>query len=94
MLAGGGEEDPCANADLFRRWVAYSAVAWPASAGIHTILMNMDVTPGLATLAGPVTTGSRIFSTGGYVGLPFDYWRGDMEFMVEVLASPLHRGAL
>jgi len=56
--------------------------------------MNMDVTPGLASLAGPASTGARFFSTGGYVGLPFDYWRGDMEIMVEVLASPMHRGSL
>lgn len=98
VLSCGTEEDPAALSSIFRRWTCYKIFSWAGSSASGTRLLHLDVTPGLAMLAGATGDGThdnvRFFSTAGYVGLPFNWWRGDMEIMVEPFGTPFHRGTL
>lgn len=98
VLACGTEEDPAALSSIFRRWTCYTVFSWSGASAVGTRLLHLDVTPGLAMLAGATGTGVtdnvRFFSAAGYVGLPFQWWRGDMEIMVEPFGTPFHRGTL
>jgi len=71
-------------------------VSWAASAAADSRLLHFDITPGLAMKAGGsgTTDPIRMLSTAGYVGLPFEWWRGDMEVMVEPFGTSMHRGTL
>lgn len=86
--AGGTQEDIGAFPSLFKRWVLADSADWAPSDPNDTRLLTFPVAPGVASNVGSGVS----LCTGGYVGLPFDRWRGDMEYMVEVVCSSLHRG--
>lgn len=94
QLGGGPEivgqdgEDVASFSSLFERWVFLASLAWSTQTN-DTRLYHCDVTPSLVS-----DVDLQTMCTGGFVGLPFAQWRGDMEFCVEVICSPLHRGTL
>lgn len=89
-IGGGIEGDPTTFADLFARWTLIGKSSWTTSSAVGTNLMDIPVTPGICASV----LGVRYPSTCAYVGLPFQRWRGSMEYMIFVPTSPYHRGAL
>jgi len=89
-MAGGSSEDCLANAAMFQRWTIVKQFTWTPSAGSGDVLDSLYVSPSYCR------SDSRIMAmtTAGYVGLPFAYWRGDMEYLVILPVSKLHRGSL
>lgn len=82
-LACGTEEDPTACSSLYKRWVCYGVWSFDHTMANDTRIMHCDVTPSLLSLAhGGSGSSGRFMSTAGYIGLPFEFWRGDMEFEV------------
>jgi hypothetical protein len=89
-IGGGIESDPTAFADLFPRWTLIGSADWAYNTDVDTNLMNIPVTPGICA----AVLGIRYPTVCAYVGMPFQFWRGGMEYMVYVPTSPFHRGTL
>lgn len=90
MAGVSGPSDCLALADLFNRWTIVGGFTWAPSQATGTILFEIPVTPFFSqgsALRCPLTTA-------GWYGLPFQYWRGDMEYLVVLPVSKLHRGDL
>lgn len=90
-LADSPGEDVASYASLFNRWTFLSKTTWTNSASPGDNLVTAYVSP--FTCYRP-TAGECAFCVAGYVGLPFSYWRGDMEYLIVVPASKFHRGTL
>jgi len=89
-LVGGTELDVMSNASLFSRWTVVSQHAWSPSDEAGSNLLSLPVTPFFGRGSG----GYIRFPVAGYVGLPFNFWRGDMEYLVVIPVSKFHRGSL
>lgn len=89
-LCDGDGADCTAFASVFSRWTLISRFTWTPSASPNTILTTLPVTP----FYGTVRDGVYHMTTAGFCGLPFLYWRGDMEYRICVPVSKMHRGTL
>jgi len=89
-LAGGNNLDVMANASLFSRWTIVSQHAWSPADAAGANLLSIPVTPFFGRGSG----GFIHFPVAGYVGMPFNFWRGDMEYLVIIPVSKFHRGSL
>jgi hypothetical protein len=89
-IGGGIEGDPCTYEDLFSRWTLVRSATWSNSDPINKILLGFQVSPGICN----ELLGVKYSLTCAYVGAPFRYWRGSMEYMIVVPTSPFHRGTL
>jgi len=87
-------EDVCAYEKLFARWTLLSATTWAPGQAAGTQLYTFYVTPFLGNGVSTTTNTNVSLPVAGFVGLPFNYWRGDMEYMVIIPVSKLHRGTL
>jgi len=76
---------------LFEKWTLVGTFPWAVSDAQGAILFRFPVTPFVSRVA--LTTGGTL-TTAGYVGLPFMYWVGDMEYKFLIPVSMLHRGVL
>ncbi len=83
-------QDELAFGNLFDRWTLLSQFAWSQATATGNSLGTINVAPLFCAATRP----NMHFTTGGYVGLPFSYWRGDMEYWINISASSLHRGSL
>ncbi len=95
LLVSNHSEDCMAFTSLFDRWTFVKKLTWDGSAAVGTVLGSLPVTP-LFGLADTATSGDPMVRWGpaGYVGNCFRYWRGDMEYLVIIPVSKLHRGNL
>ncbi len=86
--------DPCAYESLFERWTLIQQATWAPAAVAGSTIASLYVTPfyGLGAAGAELTTIN--LTTAGYVGLPFNYWRGDMEYLIVIPVSKLHRGTI
>lgn len=75
---------------LFGRWGHVKTMTWSQSQGSGADVGDVWVSPFYAKSVDNVFS----FTTTGYVGLPFEYWRGDMEYMIVIPTSKVHRGSL
>lgn len=93
-LVGGPQEDVASFTSLFSRWTLVKSYTWAPGAAANSVLGQFPVTPSLFT----TTSGSNVVNVtttvAGYVGAPFAYWRGDMEYLIVVPVSKFHRGSL
>jgi len=89
MMGLDGQDD-ASFASLFQRWTLVSQFDWGSGDLVDQVLADIPVTPSFARNTGRTVN----FTTAGYVGLPFQYWRGDMEYLVVIPVSKLHRGSL
>lgn len=89
-VGGATDDDPCSFQNLFSRWTLVAKTSWATTDAATTELLRIPVTPGLAKKLLNVW----YLQPCGYVGLPFRYWRGGMEYMIIVPVSPYHRGML
>jgi hypothetical protein len=90
-LAGFDDKDCLSTADLFNRWTHVKTFTWSYSTPQDSLVVSVPITPMYATGG---TDAKFQFMTAGYFGLPFKYWRGDMEYLVVLPVSKLHRGSL
>lgn len=87
---GGGEgEDPMSFGSLFERWTLVRSFSISKATPVGGVY-NIPVTP---TLPG-VTLGRAFHTVAGYVGLPFSYWSGDMEYLIYIPSSANVKGSL
>jgi len=90
LLVGVNNQDPLAFASLFARWTLVKTFTWDGASGPGATLGTLPVTPMLGV--GDNTTAN--LGPAGYIGTQFTYWRGDMEFLIVIPVSKLHRGNL
>jgi len=87
-------EDQLAFPSLFARWTLIKEMTWSPTQTTSTILGSVPVTP-FYSIGSTGASDCTLYPTvAGYCGLPFKYWRGDMEYMVIIPVSKLHRGTL
>lgn len=84
-------EDELAFPSLFKRWTIISDTLWAPAATLGSIVDRAYVAP-LYTQY--YSSGLWPLTTGGYVGFPFQNWRGDMEYRLDIICSNLHRASL
>lgn len=90
-LVGGASEDCLANADFFNRWTLIHTTTWNSSDPTGEEICSIPVSPSYCYSS---SANSLAMTTAGYYGLSFEYWRGDMEYLLMVPVSKFHRGAL
>jgi len=90
-ISGVDHSDPSAFQAIFEKWTLISTANWAMTQANGTILTSVPVTP----YTGPATSSNLCaLTTAGFLGLPFMYWRGDMEYMLLIPVSKFHRGSL
>lgn len=89
-LVNGHPEDILSNVDFFSRWTIIGSGTWSTTAVSGDPILDFYVSP---SYAGGTIAGAQ-FTTAGYYGLPFSYWRGDMEYMLTFPISSFHRGSV
>lgn len=87
-VGGGDGDDPTTFQDLFQRWTIVDV--FNVNTSSTGIVRQLGVTP---FLAGRLL-GATYLQPGGFVGLPFSYWRGGMEFLVYIPSSSNLEGKL
>lgn len=90
-IGGGDGSDAASFAYLTQHYVLVAYTAWTTSDAKGAVLDYYPVSP-YFTLAD--TNAGAVFPLAGYLGLPFSYWRADMEYKVVIPVSKFHRGAL
>lgn len=91
-LVGATAEDPLSTASFFQRWARISTFTWATTDVADTLLKKIWVSP-YATDAWTGNDKVRL-TAAGYYGMGFDNWRGDMEYLVVIPVSKIHRGTL
>lgn len=91
MLHSQEEVDVASFESLFARWTLVEQFLWNPEDQPGELLDVMSVSPFFSNTFADTGTG---LTTAGYVGLPFEWWRGDMEYMIVIPVSKLHRGTL
>jgi hypothetical protein len=89
-IGGGDGEDVAATASLYARWTIIDTFEWAGDQAEGVILRTIPVSPFYAQQV----LGALYPTPAGYVGLPFRYWRGGMEYRIVVPVSVYHRGML
>jgi hypothetical protein len=90
-IMGATAQDEAAFNYLCEKWMLMGKVPWSSTDAPGDELIEFPVTPFLSPTA--MDTGAY-FTTGGYIGFPFQYWRADMEYMAVCPMSKFHRGVL
>jgi len=87
-------EDQMAFSSLFSRWTLIREFTWAPTASTSTTLGSIPISPFVCI--GTTGTGTTAYfpTPAGYCGMPFKYWRGDMEYLIVIPVSKLHRGTL
>lgn len=88
-IGGGTGEDPMSFASLFERWTLIRSFSLSKATAVGGVY-NVPVTP---TCPG-ITLGRAFHTTAGYVGLPFTYWSGDMEYLIYIPSSTNVKGTM
>jgi len=91
-LGGGNPIDEASLDEIFSHWTLINRTVWTEAMNPgDAIITALPVTP--FTAANSPFTGA-VMTTAGYCGLPFQYWRGDMEYKIVIPVSKFHRGAV
>jgi len=85
---GGTLVDQISFASLFERWTIIDV--FDVTDTSSNVLFRVAVTPFYAAS----TLGVRYHTVAGYVGLPFNFWRGDMEYLIYIPSSSNFQGSL
>jgi hypothetical protein len=84
-------QDEAAFNYLFSKWILIGSAEWTPSQEPQADIVNFPVTPFISRTA---ESAGAVYTTAGFVGYPFSYWRGDMEYKIVVPLSKFHRGVL
>jgi hypothetical protein len=83
-------EDQMSLDYLLQKWTVVAQVIWTAGTAVGTRLLGLPVTPGLC-----LQSSSYLLPTvPGFIGCPFTYWSGGMEYMFYIPVSSFHKGRL
>lgn len=88
-LADGVAEDQLSLASIADRWTLVYSQPW--TIGQTGIIGTIPVSPFYGRSGG---TGRIHLTSAGYYGLPFTYWRADMEYQIIIPRTAVHRGNL
>lgn len=91
---GFQSEDCMATADLYPRWTLVDSFDWTTLMASDTIIGSVPVTPSFGRAFSGTGFEGIHFTTAGYVGLPFSFWRGTMEYRIIIPVSKTHRGTV
>lgn len=94
LMGVSNQADCLSTADLFNRWTAIEQISWSPTAAAGSTLGTVYVSPSYCNGGNSSTYAAINMTTSGYFGLPFQYWRGDMEYLIVAPVSKLHRGTL
>lgn len=90
----GVDEDELIITHMASRDSYITSVNWDDANAVNTTLFQCMVTPLIYSIANG-TTGDIIQPASCcFAATPFDYWRGDMEYTIQIAASQFHRGKL
>jgi len=89
-VGGGSHSDEMAYASLFERWTIIDTFTWDTASAALADINWVPVTP----FFGKQVLGAFYPTTAGFVGFPFKYWRGGMEYKLIIPSSVYHRGML
>lgn len=78
-------------ASLFKRPTLITEATITAALASGVVLLSLPVVPGLCTSP---AADRLAFSPMGFAGLPFEFWRGDINFHVRIVAGTVHGGAI
>jgi len=92
--AGFSSEDCLANAALFGRWTLIASVPWSPTDDTFIDLVNIPICPGFSMNASTETVIAFHPTVPGFIGLPFEYWRGTMKYKLVIPVSMMHKGVL
>jgi hypothetical protein len=84
-------QDEAAFNYLFTKWTLIGNPEWLPSQDPQTEIINFPVTPFISAVGEDV---GAVYTAAGFIGYPFSYWRGDMEYKIVVPLSKFHRGVL
>lgn len=90
---GGMDVDETSFQELFKKWTFVQQFQWGGGAIQGDHLFTMPVTP-FCGYGDPSLGTGLVLPVAGYVGLPFQYWRGDMEYKLLIPVSAFHRGTI
>lgn len=76
---------------LSQHWIRIAQFDWQQTRIVGELLGNIGVSPYVTMLN---SDNNLEFTVGGYLSLPFCYWRADMEYKVHIPVSKFHRGIL
>lgn len=94
-LGGAGDTDHMSFADMCaRKHYHQSSTTWTTSQAPGTVLATWAVTPIFGASSGSSSPYSLFLAPVSFVAAWFQYWRGSMEYFIEVVASAQHRGRL
>jgi hypothetical protein len=84
-------QDEGAFGYLFQKWTLIRVAHWSLSDASNDDICNIPVSPFVSALG---TAVGATFPVAGFVGLPFAYWRGTMEYKLVIPMSKFHRGVI
>lgn len=91
---GLSNEDAMSFAHIGKRESMICQIPWESSDLTGTNLVHITVHPSVcprASASGPAT----FFPTAvHWLSQPFDYWRGSLEYRIQIVASQMHRGRI
>lgn len=94
QLIGFGEEDCLSFAATFARDTLIGEVDWTTIQESLTDLASIPVTPFYCLTSTTIAGTVLHLNPGGFVGLPFSYWRGSITYTFIIPVSSVHRGTL
>jgi len=89
--AGLGTNDDMVIQDIIGRWGYCNGVTFGASIARGTLILNQRVHPASCVAINTIYTEPTPLN---FVQAMFSYWRGDMDYCIEVVASQFQRGSL
>lgn len=89
-LVGMPSEDCASYASLFARWTLINNFVWSDTSTPGAIIFSIPVSPGYFHGTDAIWNMNPM----AYVGQVFSFWRGDLEYMVYIPVSKLHRGTV
>lgn len=89
-IGEGEHDDLMCFESLRQRWGCVSAFTLTTASPSGNMIYSLPVSPSYAG----GTLGIAYLTPGGYFGLPFNYWRGGMEYLIYIPSSPNMRGML
>nr|WPV63270.1 MAG: capsid protein [Longquan bat marnavirus 1] len=90
-LMGGGAEDELSYASLFARKTIIDTVAVTSTLSTGQVFWSAPVTPFYWWCPSISDANNLHLSVPGYVGLPFEYWRGDLVYTLIAPMSAFQR---
>lgn len=84
-------EDEAAFNYLMSKWIMIGRTTWSPLDAAQDELISFPVTPFISSTAMET---NAVLTVAGFLGFPFEYWRGDMEYMIVIPFSKFHRGVL